>query len=146
MSDDPHQSFATVRGSASGFAQTIKVGEHNLIGDEPRDLGGEDTGPNPYDYLLASLGSCTSMTLGLYARKRGWPLESVEVRLRHTKLHAEDCQDCETKTGMIDHIDRNITLVGALDDEQRAKLLAIADRCPVHRTLKSEIDIVTRLV
>lgn len=138
---DTHAHWISVEGPATGFAQTIESGPHRLVGDEPVALGGQDTGPNPYDYLLAALGSCTSMTLGMYARKRGWPLESVQVRLRHSKIHAEDCEHCEAKTGMIDRIEREITLIGPLDDEQRAKLLGIADRCPVHKTLKSEIAI-----
>jgi putative redox protein len=134
-----------VQGSANGFAQTIEVGKHRLTGDEPIGEGGTDTGPTPYDYLLVALGSCTSMTLGVFARNRKWPLESVQVRLRHAKIHAEDCESCETKTGMLDRIEREITLVGALTEEQRTKLMQIANRCPVHRTLTSEVSIVTRL-
>jgi len=134
-----------VRGCAAGFAQEIVVGAHRLAADEPTSAGGTDTGPNPYDLLLASLGSCTSMTVALYARRKGWPLEGVTVRLRHSRIHAADCADCETREGMIDRIERDIELAGALTDEQRARLLEIADRCPVHRTLVSEIDIRTRL-
>ena len=136
----------TVQGDAAGFAQRITVGRHRLIADEPTSAGGTDTGPDPYGLLLAALGSCTSMTVALYARRKQWPLQAVTVRLRHSRIHAADCEGCETKEGMLDHIARDIELVGTLDDEQRARLLAIADKCPVHRTLASEIRIQTRLV
>lgn len=136
----------SVTGDASGFAQQVVVGSHRLTADEPIDVGGKDTGPSPYDLLLAALGSCTSMTISLYARTKKWPLESVTVNLRHSKIHATDCGDCETKEGKIDRIDREIHFVGNLDPEQRKRLLEIADKCPVHRTLESEIDIQTRAV
>jgi uncharacterized OsmC-like protein len=135
-----------VEGSAKGFAQEIAVGRHRLLADEPIRAGGTDTGPGPYDLLLAALGSCTSMTVSLYARRKQWPLESVRVRLRHAKIYARDCEDCETKEGMLDRIERDIELVGPLDEEQRGRLLEIANKCPVHRTLTSEIVIRTRLV
>ena len=135
----------TVHGSAAGFAQEISVGRHRLTGDEPISDGGTDTGPTPYDLLLAALGACTSMTLALYARRKQWPLEAVTVRLRHSKIHAADCADCETTEGLLDHIDRDVELSGALSEEQRARLLEIAEKCPVHRTLTSEIHIQTRL-
>src|SRR5688500_522652 len=135
-----------VRGDASAFAQQIVVGPHRLTADEPVEFGGKDTGPGPYDLLLAALGSCTSMTVAMYARTKKWPLESVEVNLRHSKIHATDCRDCETKEGKVDRIEREIHLVGTLDAEQRKRLLEIADKCPVHRTLKAEIDIQTRAV
>lgn len=135
-----------VRGDAAVFAQQIDVGPHRLTADEPIEVGGRDTGPSPYDLLLAALGSCTSMTVSLYARTKKWPLESVTVNLRHSKIHAADCRDCETKEGKIDRIERDIHLVGALDQEQRKKLLEIADKCPVHRTLHSEINIQTRAI
>ena len=135
-----------VRGDASAFAQEIVVGSHRLTADEPIEFGGKDTGPGPYDLLLAALGSCTSMTISLYARTKKWPLESVTLNLRHSKIHAVDCRECETKEGKIDRIEREIHLVGNLDPEQRKRLLEIADKCPVHRTLKSEIDIRTRAV
>src|SRR5258706_3069281 len=133
--------WIVVQGAASGFAQDIMAGAHRLRSDEPPAVGGTDSGPNPYDLLLAALGSCTSMTIAMYARRKQWPLESVTVRLRQSKIHAEDCADCETRIGMIDRIEREIAFTGSLDDEQRSKLLEIADKCPVHRTLKSEIDI-----
>jgi uncharacterized OsmC-like protein len=135
-----------VTGSASGLAQDITVGRHRLTADEPISEGGTDTGPNPYDLLLAALGSCTSITLALYARRKQWPLRAVTVRLRHSKIHAEDCGTCETPHGLLDRIERDVELVGDLDEGQRARLLEIANKCPVHRTLTSEIDIETRLV
>jgi uncharacterized OsmC-like protein/pimeloyl-ACP methyl ester carboxylesterase len=126
------------------FQQSISVGPHRLLADEPVAAGGEDTGPGPYDFVLAGLGACTSMTMRLYAERKSLPLERVTVTLKHSKIHAEDCAECETKAGMLDQIDRVITMEGGLDAEQRKKLLEIADKCPVHRTLTSEIHIVTR--
>jgi putative redox protein len=135
-----------VRGDASGFAQQIELGAHRMASDEPIDAGGTDTGPSPYDLLLAALGSCTSMTVAMYARRKNWPLNEVTVRLRHSRVHAADCADCETKEGMLDRIERDIQLTGTLTQDQRGKLLEISNRCPVHRTLTSEIDIQTRLI
>ena len=135
-----------VRGSGAGFAQEISIGQHRLTSDEPVDAGGADSGPSPYDLLLSALGSCTSMTIGMYARRKTWPLESITVRLRHSRIHAQDCAECETKEGMLDRIERDIQLTGNLTAEQRAKLLEIANKCPVHRTLISEIDIRTRML
>ncbi len=135
-----------VHGSAKGFAQEVTIGGHRLPADEPAAAGGTDTGPGPYDLLLAALGSCTSMTVGLYARRKQWPLEAVRVRLRHAKVHAADCEDCETRVGMLDRIERDLEFAGPLDAEQRARLLDIANKCPVHRTLTSEIAIRTRLL
>ena len=143
--EEPGAQTITVHGSAAGFAQEIAIGRHRLFADEPASVGGTDTGPNPYDLLLAALGSCTSMTVAMYARRKGWPLESVTVRLSHSKVHAEDCAESETKVGMLDHVSRDVQLNGPLDDEQRARLLDIATKCPVHRTLKSEIMIETHL-
>ena len=135
-----------VRGGGAGFAQEIEIGPHRLKGDEPLAFGGTDTGPSPYDFLLAALGTCTSMTISLYAQRNGWPLDSATVLLHHSKIHAIDCAECETKVGKIDRIEREIQLTGALTTEQRAKLMEIADKCPVHRTLTSEINIRTRAV
>jgi putative redox protein len=136
----------TVAEAGTGtYTQRITTGRHELLADEPLPIG-DDAGPTPYDLLLAGLGACTSMTVRMYANKKGWPLERVEVRLRHTRIHAQDCAECETKIGFISHIERSITLVGDLDDSQRERLLAIAERCPVHQTLTSEIDISTSLV
>jgi putative redox protein len=134
-----------VKGSGIGFTQEIAAGPHRLHADEPVSAGGTDSGPNPYDLLLASLGSCTSMTLAMYARRKGWPLEGVVVRLRHSRVHAADCADCETRAGMLEVIERDIALTGPLGPEQRARLLEIANRCPVHRTLTSRIEIRTTL-
>jgi putative redox protein len=135
-----------VRGDGSGFAQSIEAGRHRLSADEPTALGGNDTGPSPYDLLLAALGSCTSMTLGLYARRKGWPLEQITVRLRHGKVHAADCADCASKPAQLDQVEREIELTGPLDDAQRTRLLEIADKCPVHRTLTAPMDVRTSLV
>ena len=127
----------------SKFQQTVSVGPHHLLADEPVAAGGEDTGPGPYDFVLAGLGACTSMTMRMYADRKSLPLERVTVTLKHSKIHAQDCAECETKEGMLDQIDRTIAMEGALDAEQRGKLMEIADKCPVHRTLTSEIHIVT---
>lgn len=134
-----------VRGASSGFVQEIVAGGHRLASDEPVAAGGTDTGPTPYDLLLAALGSCTSMTAGLYARRKGWPLQSVTVRLTHSRIHAEDCANCETEEGMLDRIDVSIELEGPLTEVQRIRLLEITEKCPIHRTLVSEIQIVSHL-
>ena len=132
-----------VRGGAAGFVQEIVAGRHRLTSDEPASFGGADEGPTPYDLLLASLGACTSMTVAMYARRKGWPLEGVTVGLRHSKIHAADCETCETQEGKLDRIDRQLQFAGPLSEEQRARLIEIANKCPVHRTLTSEIDIRT---
>ena len=140
------QKGVVVRGHASGFAQEILAGRHRLAADEPVSAGGADAGPSPYDFLLAALGACTSMTIGMYAQRKAWPLEEITVHLRHSKIHAIDCAECETRDGMVDRIERDIQLSGPLSEEQRSKLLEIAGKCPVHRTLTSEIQIRTRLL
>lgn len=142
---DLNDNRLVVRTGRRGYQTEIIANGHRLIADEPIALGGADTGPTPYDYLVAALGACTSMTLRMYADRKGWPLESIVVRLRHHKIHAEECRDCETKGGEIDYIEREIELAGTLDQEQRTRLLSIADRCPVHRTLHSEIKIKSTL-
>jgi uncharacterized OsmC-like protein/fermentation-respiration switch protein FrsA (DUF1100 family) len=130
----------------SKFQQAVTVGPHHLTADEPVAAGGQDTGPGPYDFLLTGLGACTSMTMRMYADRKSLPLDRVTVTLKHSKIHAEDCEECETREGMLDQIEREISIEGALDAEQRKKLMEIADKCPVHRTLHSEIRIVTRAV
>ncbi len=133
-----------VRETGQGrFQQEVMSGRHRFIADEPERVGGLDSGPGPYDLLLAALGACTSMTIRLYAEHKKLALKRVSVRLWHKKIHAEDCMDCETKEGMIDRIDRVISIEGELSDDEHKRLMEIADRCPVHRTLKSEIDIRT---
>lgn len=129
---------------AGTYTQQIAAGNHRLLADEPRPVG-DDAGPTPYDLLLAALGACTSMTVRMYANRKGWPLERVRVTLRHSRIHAQDCAECETTQGWIDHIDRDVELAGDLDDIQRRRLVHIAERCPVHQTLMSKVDIATSL-
>ena len=126
---------------SSGFRTDIRSGRHALVAVEPRSVGGSDLGPSPYDFLAAALAACTSMTLQMYARHKKLPLESATVSVVHDKVHAEDCEDCESGAGKIDEFRRSIALVGELTDEQRARMLEIADRCPVHRTLHGEIKV-----
>jgi len=130
-----------VRGDAENFKQEITARKHRLVADEPVSAGGGDAGPDPYDYLLASLAVCTSMTVGLYARRKKFPLEKIKVSLWHSRIYAIDCEECETKEGMLDRIEVEIELTGPLTAEQRAMLMEIAAKCPVHRTLTSEINI-----
>ena len=134
-----------VHGAADGFVQEITAGPHHLRSDEPTSVGGTETGAKPYDLLIAALGSCTSMTMAMYARRKKWPLERVTVRLRHSRVHAEDCAVCETQNARLTVIDREISVDGSLDEDQRARLLAIANRCPVHLTLSARIEIRTKL-
>lgn len=128
-----------------GLTQFLLDGRHGLSADEPIESGGEDQGPNPYELLLMSLGACTSMTVRLFARRRNWPLERTIVRLRHSRIHSTDCEQCADKPSLLDHIDVEIEFTGALTDQQRAQLKAIAEKCPVHRTLSSPISITTTL-
>jgi putative redox protein len=127
------------------FSQVLLDGRHRLLADEPVAAGGGDLGPGPYELLLMSLGACTSMTLRLYAKRKQWAVERIVVRLRHSKVYIDDCRDCDTKAAMLDHIDREIELIGSLDAAQRAKLMEIADKCPVHRTLTHEVRISSTL-
>jgi putative redox protein len=134
-----------VRETRNGkFQQTVTMGPHKMLADEPVAVGGQDSGLGPYDFVLAGLGACTSMTMRMYADRKALPLERVTVTLKHSKIHAEDCAECETREGMLDQIDRVISIEGALDADQRKRLMEIADKCPVHRTLTSEIRIVTK--
>jgi len=130
-----------VRGDVRSFKQEIVAGKHRLVADEPVSAGGGDAGPDPYKYLLISLGVCTSMTVGLYARRKEFPLENITVSLWHSRIHAKDCEECETREGMVDRIDVEVELTGSLSAEQHAALMEIAAKCPVHRTLTSEINI-----
>jgi putative redox protein len=131
--------------SEDGLRQAIEVDQHHLVGDEPEGAGGHDDGPDPYEYLLIALGTCTSMTLRLYATRKGWPLEGVTVELSHNKVHAQDCAECEGKTGLVDRIERRIHLRGDLDAEQVARLAEIATKCPVHKTLHAGVVVADRV-
>jgi putative redox protein len=128
---------------AGPYLNRVAAGRHRLYADEPGSVGGQDAGPAPYDLLAAALGTCTAMTVRMYANQKRWPLEKIRVSVRHAKIHAVDCAECETKEGKIDRFDRVIRFTGALDATQRSRLLEIADKCPVHRTLRSEVDIST---
>lgn len=134
---------AVTRTEAGTFYTDIAIRHHSLVADEPKSVGGDDLGPTPYDYLLAGLGSCTSMTLQMYAGRKEWPLAEARVRLKHRRMHAKDCETCTDEDPRLDIIDREVELIGPLDAEQRARLLEIADRCPVHRTLEAGIRIET---
>jgi putative redox protein len=140
------QPSVVVRGNGVSFAQEIVAGAHPLTADEPVAAGGTNSGPTPYDLLLAALGACTSMTVGMYARRKNWPLQGVIVRLRHARIHAEDCAACETEEGILDRIECELELAGPLSTEQRSKLLEISEKCPVHRTLQSRINIQSSLL
>lgn len=140
------ESVTWVRIGEAGYRTEIITSGFAMVADEPASMGGGNAGPNPYDYLLSGLGACTAMTLRMYADTKQWPLEAVDVRLSHAKVHARDSEHTESMTGTIDHINREITLSGPLDDSQRTRLMAIADRCPVHRSLTSEVAIISTLV
>lgn len=147
MGELPNQEprSVVVSGPATGFRTDVEVGGHRLVVDEPIAVGGADQGPTPYEMLLAGLGACTAMTLRIYADRRKWPLERARISLLHRKVHAQDCVDCVTQPARMDVVDRIITLDGALTEEQRAKLLEIAERCPVHQTLQTKIQVNTRV-
>ena len=137
----PDGDWLTVRLGATGYRTDIRAGRHAFVADEPLAVGGTDAGPTPYDYLLGALGACTAMTLRMYAGRKGWPLEGVEVQLRNARSHAADCEDCEAKPVGFRRLERRLELRGPLTDEQRRRLLAIADRCPVKQTLGQGIEI-----
>ena len=144
VADAQSDAGVLVRETGAGrFQQEIRSGRHRILADEPVAAGGLDSGLEPYDLVLAGLGACTSMTLRLYAERKALPLDRLTVRLHHSRIHAQDCTDCERKEGMLDRIDRAITFSGDLTEEQRKRLIEIADKCPVHRTLTSKIDIRT---
>ena len=130
----------TVR-SQQHYQQVIIAGSHFLYVDEPEEVGGRDTAPNPYELLLGALGACTSITLEMYARRKGWPLDGVEVVLDHTKDYAKDCENCEENDARLDRIQINVKLKGDLSDEQRERLVYIASRCPVNQTLSAGLNI-----
>ena len=138
---NPKPADVVVRGNTDGFLQQIVAGAHRFSADEPVSAGGGNLAPDPYDYLLAGLGACTSMMVGLHARQNRLPLENINVSLRHSRIHAEDCAECVTKEGMLDRIDIDVELTGSLTQEQHAKLMEVARKCPVHRALTSEINI-----
>jgi uncharacterized OsmC-like protein len=139
----PH---VVVRGGGHTFLQEISVGTHRFQADEPASVGGTDTAPDPYDYLMASLGACTSMMVGLQARKRRWPLDKISVSLTHSRIHAQDCEECLTKNGMIDRIEVAVELTGPLTNEQRSELMKTAANCPIHRALTHEVNVRLRPV
>jgi uncharacterized OsmC-like protein len=132
--------IVVVNSERESLLQTIRIGQHHLQSDEPADWG-NDGGPDPYELLLAALGACTSMTLRMYANRKQWPLQGVQVRLGHSRIHAEDCAACDIEQGLVDEINVEISLIGDLSESQRQRLMEIADHCPVHRTLLGEIQI-----
>src|SRR3712207_2005620 len=132
--------------TGTGLRTDVRANGYAVVADEPASVGGTDSGPTPYDYLLAALGSCTAMTVRMYADRKKWPLESVTVRLSHEKVYARDCGECETKDRKIDRIGLELELRGPLEESQRRRLLEVAERCPVHRTLESEVMMETNLV
>jgi uncharacterized OsmC-like protein/alpha/beta superfamily hydrolase len=142
--EEAAQGVRVAETGAGRFSQLVVAGRHGFRADEPVAAGGDDSGPSPYELLLAALGTCTSMTLRMYAAQKQWPLERVTVDLRHEKIHAVDCMECETREGRIDRIERTIRIEGPLEPDQRGRLLEIADRCPVHRTLHGEVRIITK--
>jgi uncharacterized OsmC-like protein len=144
LQTEPHSVVVAETGDGL-FTQELLDGRHRLLADEPASAGGNDLGPGPYELLLMALGACTSMTIRLHAKRKQWPLERVQVRLKHSRVYIEDCKDCDTKPPMLDHIDREIGFTGSLSAEQIAKLMEIADKCPVHRSLTGRIKISSKL-
>jgi uncharacterized OsmC-like protein len=145
MGEDRMTDELIVTGGRTPYVQVVRARVHQFLVDEPVSAGGTDQGPNPYELLLASLGACTSITLRMYADRHGIPLEGVEVRLQHDRVHAKDCEDCEQTEGYVDVLRREIAVRGPLTEEQRRRLLAIANKCPVHRTLEGRVHVRTTL-
>jgi putative redox protein len=141
----PGDNCVVARTGASGYRTEVLANGHSCVADEPESVGGTNTGPSPYELLAAALGACTTMTLRMYADRKDWPLQAVQARLEHSKVHCDDCADADNRRSRIDHFSREITVEGPLDDEQRQRLLQIADRCPVHRTLHSDVKVTTTL-
>lgn len=141
----PHGTVIACESGASRHAVDLWAGRHHLVADEPKEAGGGDLGPNPYELLASALAACTTMTLRMYADRKGWPVRRISVAVTHRKVHARDCADCETRDGYVDVLERVIELEGELSEEQRRRLLEIANRCPVHRTLTGEVKIRSRL-
>lgn len=141
----PHGTVIAAESGRGAYAVELWAGRHRLAADEPIAAGGNDSGPNPYELLASALAACTVMTLRMYARHKGLAVGTIRCAVSHTKIHAEDCAECETKTGRIDRFERVIEIEGPLDAATRQRLLEIADRCPVHRTLEGEIVIASRL-
>ncbi len=139
--EPPPSGTVVVREGAARYTQVIQSGRHVWVADEPESIGGDDRGPTPYDLLLSALGTCTAITLRMYADRKRWPLERAEIALRHERVHAEDCDGCEKPGSMIERVHKQVRLVGELDDEQRDRLMEIADKCPVHRTLMGKLEI-----
>ena len=145
MSTDNHKKIVHAHIGTQKYRTTLTAGNHELIADEPEQVGGKDTGPDPYDYLLMALGSCTVMTVRMYADRKEWPLEDVYVELRHQKSHADDCENCDEKGSKIDHIEKELIVKGELTQKQKQRLLEISEKCPVNRTLQSDIKITSSL-
>jgi putative redox protein len=141
----PHGTVIASETGAGAYALEILAGRHRLTADEPVEAGGSDTGPNPYELLAAALAACTVMTLRMYAKHKGLEVGAIRCAVRHAKIHAQDCATCATETGRVDRFERVIEIEGPLDAATRQRLLELADRCPVHRTLTGEIVIETRL-
>jgi len=134
-----------VNSGLSAYVQDISIGPHELFADEPTEAGGTDAGPNPYELVMAGLGACTSMTVRMYAERRNWPLENVQVELRFSRIHAVDCNDCSRRKGIVNRIEKQITFIGDLSEVQRQRLLQVANSCPVHRVLSRAIEITSTL-
>jgi putative redox protein len=144
MSDTPDKSVLVTVGPEALLAD-VQAGRHTYFVDEPAEVGGQDRGPTPYDLLLSALGACTAITLRLYATQKKWPLEGIEVRLRHQRVHAADCEKCEQPGEMLEQVEKELRLLGPLSDEQRQRLHVISQKCPVQKTLMHGLHIVTVL-